>query len=45
MGLKIDMEMFAGSVAVEDRQKYSKNGEGLGMSEGERSAFYNKAKS
>jgi hypothetical protein len=45
VGLKIDMEMFAGSVAVEDRQKYSKTGQGLGMSDGERATFYNKAKS
>lgn len=45
VGLKIDMEMFAGTVAPEDRSKFSKNGQGLGMSEGERQKFYNKAKS
>jgi hypothetical protein len=30
------MEMFAGTIAPEDRLKFSRSGQGLGMSEGER---------
>ena len=37
--------MFAGTIAPEDRLKFSRSGQGFGMSEGERQKFYNKAKS
>ncbi len=43
VGLKIDMEMFQSSIAVEDRSKFAKNGSALGLSEGERQKFYSKA--